>query len=85
MFVSFVSMVENYLDLFSSVVVMFFIFYLLVRWFISSFERRISFIEGLYNDLRMDLKDFKKELHLLNDSLRSFRDSLERFMGSNKS
>jgi len=74
----------NYIDLFSGVLVMFFIFYLLVRWFISSFERRISFIENLYNDLRIDLKEFRQELHSLNEFLRSFRDSLESFIDSSR-
>lgn len=67
----------NFINLFSSVLVMFFIFFIIVKWFLSSFERRILFIENLYNDIRSDMKVLNSELSALNASLRDFRNWLE--------
>lgn len=68
-----VYMQNEFINLFSSVIVMFFIFFIIVKWFLNSFERRIVFIESLYNDMRQDIKSLSKELHLLNETLRDFR------------
>lgn len=67
----------NFINLFSSVLVMFFIFFIIVKWFLSSFERRIIFIENLYNDIRSDMKVLSSALNALNVSLRDFRNWLE--------
>lgn len=66
-------MQSEFINLFSSVIVMFFIFFIIVKWFLNSFERRIVFIESLYSDMRQDIKNLSKELHLLNETLKDFR------------
>jgi hypothetical protein len=56
--------------------VMFFIFYIMVRWFLRVLEDRIRFVEGLYNELVSEIRLLRREMGLLVSHLRRINGGL---------
>jgi hypothetical protein len=56
--------------------VMFFIFYIMVRWFLRVLEDRIRFVEGLYNELVSEIRLLRREMGLLVGHLRRINGDL---------
>jgi hypothetical protein len=65
--------------------VMFFIFYVMVRWFLRVLEDRIRFVEGLYNELVGEIRLLRKEMGLLVSSLRRINGDLVSRLGGGDS
>jgi hypothetical protein len=61
--------------------VMFFIFYIMVRWFLRVLEDRIRFIEGLYNELVVEIRLLRREMGLLVSNLRRINGDLVSRLG----
>jgi hypothetical protein len=61
--------------------VMFFIFYIMVRWFLRVLEDRIRFVEGLYNELVGEMRLLRREIGLLVSSLRRINGDLVSRLG----
>jgi hypothetical protein len=61
--------------------VMFFIFYIMVRWFLRVLEDRIRFVEGLYNELVSEIRLLRREMSLLVSSLRRINGDLVSRLG----
>jgi hypothetical protein len=75
---SFVMEIYNVLG---SLAVMFFIFYIMVRWFLRVLEDRIRFVEGLYNELVDEIRLLRREMGLLVSSLRRINGDLVSRLG----
>jgi hypothetical protein len=56
---------DIWVNLFSSVLVMFFLFYVFIKFFLRIFEDRIKFMERLYDGVVDELRSLVRELHLL--------------------
>ena len=54
-----------WVNMFSSVLVMFFLFYVFMRFFLRIFEDRIKFMERLYDSVVVELRSLVRELHLV--------------------
>jgi hypothetical protein len=61
--------------------VMFFIFYVMVRWFLRVLEDRIRFVEGLYNELVSEIRLLRREIGLLVSHLRKVNGDLVSRLG----
>lgn len=72
---------RDYVDVFSSVLVMFFIFYIFLRWFMRIFEERLNFVEGLYSNLSESLSILISELRELRSEVSKLRDTVRRLNG----
>jgi hypothetical protein len=75
---SFVMEIYNVLG---SLAVMFFIFYIMVRWFLRVLEDRIRFVESLYNELVDEIRLLRREMGLLVSSLRRINGDLVSRLG----
>ena len=63
-------------DVVGSFGVMFFMFYIMVRWFLRVLEDRIRFIEGMYNELCSELRLLREDVRELVSCLRDLNGSL---------
>jgi hypothetical protein len=72
---------DNIYNMLGSLGVMFFIFYIMVRWFLRVLEDRIRFVEGLYNELVSEIRLLRREMSLLVSSLRRINGDLVSRLG----